>query len=89
MFYIYGVCNRNQVPRRGRRLCENILKGEADTEVGATRTKVDEDRRHEIEAAIVRIMKTRKQLNHNQLVIEVTEQLKSRFRFVYIFDFIK
>ena len=59
-----------------------ILKGEADTEVGATRTKVDEDRRHEIEAAIVRIMKTRKQLNHNQLVIEVTEQLKSRFRFV-------
>jgi len=53
--------------------------GEADTEVGATRTKVDEDRRHEIEAAIVRIMKTRKQLNHNQLVIEVTEQLKSRF----------
>lgn len=61
---------------------EFILKGEADTEVGATRTKVDEDRRHEIEAAIVRIMKTRKQLNHNQLVIEVTEQLKSRFRFV-------
>ena len=85
MFYIYGVCNRNQVPRRR----EIILKGEADTEVGATRTKVDEDRRHEIEAAIVRIMKTRKQLNHNQLVIEVTEQLKSRFRFVYIFDFIK
>ena len=78
MFYIYGVCNRNQVPRRR----EIILKGEADTEVGATRTKVDEDRRHEIEAAIVRIMKTRKQLNHNQLVIEVTEQLKSRFRFV-------
>ena len=62
-----------------------FLKGEADTEVGATRTKVDEDRRHEIEAAIVRIMKTRKQLNHNQLVIEVTEQLKSRFRFVLIF----
>ena len=61
---------------------ERILKGEADTEVGATRTKVDEDRRHEIEAAIVRIMKTRKQLNHNQLVIEVTEQLKSRFRYL-------
>jgi len=48
---------------------------------------VDEDRKHEIEAAIVRIMKARRRMNHSNLVSEVclyilkqvTEQLKSRF----------
>ena len=45
--------------------------GEAEPERNETRKKVDEDRKHEIEACIVRIMKSRKQLNHNQLVSEV------------------
>lgn len=54
-------------------------KGEAEPERKETRTKVDEDRKHEIEAAIVRIMKARKKLQHNVLVTEVTEQLKARF----------
>eukprot|EP00112_Aurelia_sp_Birch-Aquarium-sp1_P011658 Seg2450.2 transcript_id=Seg2450.2/GoldUCD/mRNA.D3Y31 product=Cullin-3 protein_id=Seg2450.2/GoldUCD/D3Y31 len=54
-------------------------KGELDPERKETRQKVDEDRKHEIEAAIVRIMKARKRLPHNSLVNEVIEQLKSRF----------
>ncbi|XP_060566573.1 cullin-3-like [Ruditapes philippinarum] len=54
-------------------------KGEAEPERKETRTKVDEDRKHEIEAAIVRIMKARRKLQHNVLVTECTEQLKSRF----------
>lgn len=54
-------------------------KGEAEPERKETRVKVDEDRKHEIEAAIVRIMKARKKLQHNVLVAEVTEQLKARF----------
>lgn len=37
-------------------------KGETEPERKETRGKVDEDRKHEIEAAIVRIMKARKRL---------------------------
>jgi len=54
-------------------------KGESEPERRETRSKVDDDRKHEIEAAIVRIMKARKKMPHNILVTEVTEQLKSRF----------
>lgn len=32
---------------------------------------MDDDRKHEIEAAIVRVMKARKKLIHNDLVTEV------------------
>uniref|UniRef100_H2ZJ76 Cullin family profile domain-containing protein n=1 Tax=Ciona savignyi TaxID=51511 RepID=H2ZJ76_CIOSA len=54
-------------------------QGESDPERKETRTKVQEDRRHEIEAAIVRIMKSRKEMQHNLLIAEVTSQLKHRF----------
>lgn len=37
-------------------------KGESEPERRETRNKVDEDRKHEIEAAIVRIMKDRKRM---------------------------
>lgn len=46
-------------------------KGESEPERKETRSKVDEDRKHEIEAAIVRIMKARKRMQHNVLVAEV------------------
>ncbi|KAK0163798.1 hypothetical protein PV328_002492 [Microctonus aethiopoides] len=54
-------------------------KGESEPERKETRNKVDEDRKHEIEAAIVRIMKARKRMAHNILVTEVTQQLRARF----------
>ena len=46
-------------------------KGESEPERKETRSKVDEDRKHEIEAALVRIMKARKRMQHNILVAEV------------------
>ncbi|ORY49554.1 Cullin-domain-containing protein [Rhizoclosmatium globosum] len=52
---------------------------ETDGERGETMEKVDEERKHQVEAAIVRIMKSRKRLDHNTLVVEVTGQLSARF----------
>lgn len=38
--------------------------------------RVMQDRQYQVDAAIVRIMKTRKQLKHNQLISELTSQLR-------------
>ncbi|KAH7954622.1 hypothetical protein HPB49_020249 [Dermacentor silvarum] len=40
---------------------------------------VDEERRYTLEAAIVRIMKAHKTLSHDDLLVEVTNVLKSRY----------
>ena len=49
-------------------------------EKDSTRATVDEDRKHAIEAAIVRIMKTRKTLDHQKLVLEASTQLMRHFK---------
>ncbi len=41
---------------------------------------VDKDRRFAIDAAIVRTMKSRKQMQHQQLVLEVVSQLTRMFK---------
>ncbi|OZJ05319.1 hypothetical protein BZG36_01568 [Bifiguratus adelaidae] len=52
---------------------------ETDSERRVTQDKVDEERKHQTEAAIVRIMKDRKRMDHNNLIAEVTKQLTPRF----------
>ena len=52
---------------------------ENEVEKQETRQKVEEDRKPQIEAAIVRVMKSRKEMDHNALIAEVTSQLSARF----------
>ncbi|KAK0563416.1 hypothetical protein OC861_004813 [Tilletia horrida] len=54
-------------------------KVETSTERKETAEKVEEERKSVTEACIVRIMKNRKALSHNDLVNEVIRQLSSRF----------
>ncbi|MFS8017275.1 putative cullin protein, neddylation [Helianthus anomalus] len=56
-----------------------VAQKESEPEKQETRQKVEEDRKPQIEAAIVRIMKARRVLDHNNMVAEVTKQLQSRF----------
>ena len=51
----------------------------SDGEQRAMRKKVDDDRKPQIEAAIVRIMKARKELDHNALIADVIAQLAASF----------
>jgi cullin 3 len=41
--------------------------------------KVDEDRRHMVEATIVKVMKTRRKIEHNALIAEATKILSQKF----------
>lgn len=53
---------------------------ESPKEREETQEMVDEERRHMVEACIVRIMKDRKTMGHNDLLSEVASQLAKRFQ---------
>ncbi|KFH48057.1 Cullin-3-B-like protein [Hapsidospora chrysogenum ATCC 11550] len=57
-----------------------VSKVEDQQERKTTEEKMNQDRAHIVDAAIVRIMKSRKEVSHSQLVSEVLAQLAGRFR---------
>jgi len=57
-----------------------MLKKQQKTEPDQLPPGVQEQRKNRVEAAIVRIMKSRKLLQHNQLVSELIKQLSSKFQ---------
>lgn len=66
---------------RSRRIKMQVIAAtkENESERNQTRSRIDDDRRPVIDTVIVRIMKHRKVLDHNKLIMEVTTQLASRF----------
>ena len=58
---------------------DDVFGGASSSSSGGLPPTVEEDRRHLVEAAIVRVMKARKRFSHNDLVAELTKQLSHRF----------
>ena len=61
------------------KIMQVAAKVETARERDETQEHVDEERRHMVEACIVRIMKNRKTMGHNELISEVAHQLSTRF----------
>ncbi|CAF0772886.1 unnamed protein product [Brachionus calyciflorus] len=71
--------NFNYSNKRTKFKINAVVQKETPQETEMTQTSVDEDRKLYLQATIVRIMKSRKNLSHNLLIQEVINQSKGRF----------
>ncbi|XP_067929396.1 cullin-2-like [Watersipora subatra] len=75
----YYALNMYYTNKRTKFKIMSVAVKETQQETERVRTSTDEDRKWQIQAAIVRIMKSRKLFRHNLLIEEVIKQLSSRF----------
>ncbi len=68
--------NKNFTHKLCRIKINSVQLKETQEENQMTNEKVFQDRQYQVDAAIVRVMKTRKSLLHNLLITEVSGQLK-------------
>ncbi|KAH7170766.1 Cullin [Dactylonectria macrodidyma] len=78
--FSFNVAFQSKTIRIKAPIINAVSKVEDLTERKHTEEKNNQTRAHIVDAAIVRIMKSRKELSHSQLVSEVLAQLTSRFR---------
>ncbi|EYC19086.1 hypothetical protein Y032_0025g1164 [Ancylostoma ceylanicum] len=72
---VFTVNNDMKEMRFRIRISEVQMK-ETEEEYKAVEEEVNQDRQYQIDAAIVRVMKTRKKLNHQLLISELFAQLR-------------
>jgi len=71
---------KNQLKKVIVPLLKSVSQDKEESSDAKEKATIELQRRHQMDAAIVRIMKARKKLRHNLLVAEVIQQLSSRFQ---------
>ncbi|KYK56817.1 putative cullulin 3 [Drechmeria coniospora] len=78
--FTFNASFQSKIMRIKAPIINAVSKVEGTQERKSTEDKNNQTRSHIIDAAIVRIMKSRRELSHAQLVSEVLGQLSSRFK---------
>jgi hypothetical protein len=73
------LANRSLLHQKDMDYDGQLLGNSSATGESGVPESVEEERRHVIEAALMRIMKSRKRLSHHDLIAESTRQLSTRF----------
>ena len=73
-------CNPSFQSKRVKFKLNCLVLKETEEQAQETRAKADDDRKWQLDAIIVRIMKSRKSIEHRNLIAEVINLVQSRFQ---------